>query len=513
MSKETDFRRRRFLQLAATAGASMFASACFGHLGDGADGLKGEDGGTPGDDSGPDTMTPPGSDAGPPKPKGSRRVGIASFVDASKRRKAVARAVELAGGLSWLKKGDRVLIKVAHNSPFAYPATVSPESAGELARLCLEAGASRVYVADLMGIENTLMPGGWALENKFGRQGMPFVPETDATVRAFRASGLYAGVEAAVGASRVGPTKEVRLTSFREHDWKRVETKSLAKIDLRMNTQWMKDQLKTNENADGKHELRIYEPRVFDQLLREDVSGFHVPNLFDEIDHVINLHRVSTHVMSLFTTAMKNWIGIMRPDDRVWMHQLTGLRNQRGTGSDPIRTEPPYNEFLAELHLPTWTRERLLFADATELYVAGGPDESPSPTYPANLMIASTDLVSADVVNLAVLRMGVLAGVIEKGLGGKCEPVPSTMLETTTEFLKWRLGLREHNLMRGTDLKLCDASFPNWDWIAVRRARELGLGATGPKDLDLEFATDADHAVPDAHRKFIELDTARAPKA
>jgi uncharacterized protein (DUF362 family) len=425
----------------------------------------------------------------------------------------VRRAVELAGGIGWLKRGDRVLIKVAHNSPFAYPATVSPESCGELARMFLDAGAKQVTIADVMGIENTLMPGGWALEGVMGRT-LPWDAESDATVRAFRASGLYAGVEAAVGASRVGPGKDVHITSFREKNWRRCETGAMAPnrtAGARLVTKWLRQQLDGNVNAAGVHENRVYAPRVFDDVLRDDVPGFHVPNLLDEVDHIVNLHRVSTHVTSMFTTAVKNWVGIMRPDDRVWMHQLTFLRNQRAGANEPLATEPPYNEMLAELHLPTFARERLFFADATDLYVSGGPDESDAASYPAHLMLASTDIVAADVVNLAVLRLGVLAAVIEGGLGGRCMPPPQTTLETTNEFLAWRLGVREHGLMRGTDLKLCDPEFSNWDWVAVKRGRELGIGVSSPKDLALSFAADAGFAVPDAQRKWIALDALRAP--
>lgn len=517
MRGDDGLRRRRFLHLAATAGAALLATAC-GSRGDGdaPDGgaIASDDAPTPGLDG--DVGSTPG-DAGPKSPKsGTRKAGFASFSTPSLRRAAVRRAVELAGGIGWLKSGDRVLIKVAHNSMNAYPATVSPESAGELARMFLDAGASRVVIADVMGIENTLVPGGWAMEDEFGRLG-PWDMESDATIRAFRASGLYAGVEAAIGAGDVGPGKRVQLTSFREHNWRRVETAALMSdpASARLSARWVKEQVATNVDPDGKHEPRAYAPRVFDDatLLGEAPPGLFVPNLFDEVDHVVNLHRISTHITSMFTLALKNWVGTMRPDDRLWMHQLTFLLDDRATGSSPLRTEPPYNEMLAELHLPSWKRERLIFADATDVFVSGGPDDSPSPSYPANLMIASTDLVSAEVLALAVLRMGVLASVLDRGLGGKCDPIPRTAIETSQEFLMWRFGLRAHGLMRGTDEKLCDLTFPNWDWILVRRARELGLGATGPKDLDLSFAADPSHAVPDAHQKWIEADVARGPSA
>ena len=69
----------------------------------------------------------------------------------------------------------------------------------------------------------------------------------------------------------------------------------------------------------------------------------------------------------------------MRPDDRVWMHQLNYLKNNRhsrhGLGWDhPIRSEPLYHEQLAELHLAHADKERLCVADATQVIVTGGPD-------------------------------------------------------------------------------------------------------------------------------------------
>ena len=47
-------------------------------------------------------------------------------------------------------------------------ASASPVACAEIVDLLLEAGAKKVYVADLMGIDQTIVPGGWALEDPFG---------------------------------------------------------------------------------------------------------------------------------------------------------------------------------------------------------------------------------------------------------------------------------------------------------------------------------------------------------
>ncbi|HNC99134.1 MAG TPA: DUF362 domain-containing protein, partial [Myxococcota bacterium] len=60
---------------------------------------------------------------------------------------AVREAVRLAGGLSFIRPGERVLLKPAVNSGNAYPATVDPETLLVMGLLVKEAGGEP-YVAD-----------------------------------------------------------------------------------------------------------------------------------------------------------------------------------------------------------------------------------------------------------------------------------------------------------------------------------------------------------------------------
>jgi hypothetical protein len=272
----------------------------------------------------------------------------------------------------------------------------------------------------------------------------------------------------------------------------------------------VKDQVDIGERWDGKPLEWKYMKREFD-LLQSDVPGMYVPNLVSDVDHIVNLHRISTHVMSLFTLAIKNWVGIMRPDDRIWMHQLGYLLNHRGIGDDPIRSEPPYNELLAELHVSTAARERLVLADASEIIASGGPDESDKDLYPAQLVVAAGDIVSADVVGLSIIRMATMASKLAGGLGGECHPVPQSMGKLGLDFLAGTFIPWHPGPMTGNDLKLCDPSFSHWDWIVVQRARELGLGCPAPDELDLRFADSGDHVTPAPQKDWIESDAKLPP--
>jgi uncharacterized protein (DUF362 family) len=81
-------------------------------------------------------------------PEAGKKIAIAAGGD---RVKTVNAALNALGGVqSFVKKGDRVLIKV--NAAFASPpslcATTNPELVAEVARLCLAAGAASVAVTD-----------------------------------------------------------------------------------------------------------------------------------------------------------------------------------------------------------------------------------------------------------------------------------------------------------------------------------------------------------------------------
>ena len=76
------------------------------------------------------------------------RMGIARGAD---RRQTVRQALHALGGLEvFVKPGDKVLLKV--NAAFASPpslgATTHPDLVEEVARMCFQAGASRVIVTD-----------------------------------------------------------------------------------------------------------------------------------------------------------------------------------------------------------------------------------------------------------------------------------------------------------------------------------------------------------------------------
>jgi uncharacterized protein (DUF362 family) len=435
---------------------------------------------------------------------------IAENADPSRTGEAIRRVVELTGGMDWLEPGQTVVIKPSLNSAGKFPFTSSPASCAELVRMCLEKGAAKVYIADEMGFEHTM--------TKHWKTGKFEGFDKDHTIHSFKKTGIYDAV-IKVG-DELDASDRIHITTFREEGWRRHEF--LDGLDeespngTTLHSKWVQRQLKQAEKWSGDKARRMYIPRHFDLRIKKAKPGMFVPNLLDKVDHIINVFRLSSHVWSQYTMAIKNWVGIMRPDDRVWMHQLNYLKNNRHAANgldkdDPIRTEPLYHEQLADLHLAHTEKERLCVADATQVILTGGPDGTDRPFCRANLVLAARDIIAADIVSLAVLRYGTMKA--PDGLGGQYEPQPAGWMEAVSGLvkdLKWPEG---KNVFRGTDAKLCDPEFSNWDWVAVQRARELGLGARGPDDLHLVFdEKDSPFAVSAEKRDWITEDALRAPK-
>lgn len=440
---------------------------------------------------------------------GSKSIAaVAEVTDPSRRTESIRRVVELSGGMKWLKPGQTVVIKPALNSSGKFPFTSSPESCAELVRMCLECDASMVYVADEMGFEHTV--------TKHWKTGKFAGHDKDYTIKAFKKTGITDAVLKV--AEEMGAQDRVHITTFREHGWRRHEftEDELPPGGTTLHNKWVRSQLKQAEKMCGAKAFRAYIPRMFDLKLKKSVPGFWVPVLLDEVDHIINVFRLSTHVWSQYTTAIKNWVGIMRPDDRVWMHQLNYFKNHRHLANglsedDPIRSEPIYQEQLADLHLPHITKERLCVGDASQLIITGGPDGTDKPFYPANLVMATSDLVAAEVVSLAILRYGTLKA--PDGLHGKYDPQPSGWADAVAGLIKDLRWPEQNNTFRGTDSKLCDPDFSNWDWVAVQRARELGLGVQGPDNLQLVFDDDATlFEVSEEKRNWLTEEILRPPK-
>jgi len=269
---------------------------------------------------------------------------------------SVRRAVMLAGGLDFIKRGDSVLIKPNVNSDHSHPGTTNPEVVFEVVNMVREKGAKRIIVADRSN------------------------PAWD-TLKAMKKVGIY---EAAI---RGG----AEVVVFGKGDYIRV-------------------------NPENSHHWP---------------QRFHIPELVRQVDHIISLPVVKTHIIADFTMGIKNWVGLIPPSDRNYLH----LKE---------REKDYFASMLGEIHLGR--KPSFLVMDATKVFVSGGP--SFGDLVEPGLVIASSDLVANDVTGLALLKT----------------------LGTTDEI-------------QGKSV---------WEQPQVKRAIELGLGVKGASEIALKTYNVAD---------------------
>lgn len=161
---------------------------------------------------------------------------------------------------------------------------------------------------------------------------------------------------------------------------------------------------------------------------------FHLSDILADVDHVVNLPRISTHSIAAFTIALKNWVGVLLPADRQKMHSLYAAK---------------VDHCIAELSLGVMAD--LVLIDADLINTREGPNigEVASP----GVFMAARDPVANDVAALALMKSIILAEGV-----GDCE---------------------------GRDPILCDPEKSIWGFWQIWRAVELGIGATGPAEINL----------------------------
>jgi uncharacterized protein (DUF362 family) len=172
--------------------------------------------------------------------------------------RGIREAALAATDFSWLRPGDRVLLKVMCNSPNPYPATTHPVAVAVMADLLRGRGAN-VYVGDQSGVQ--------------------FVHHTRHSQRgSTRANFKNNGIEPA--AQRAAAT----VTCFEEA---------------------------------GYDAYFAAEPPADSHFKRE----IFLPHIVREVDHIIYLPRVSKHVLAGSTLGLKGAVGWLREDSRLELHR------------------------------------------------------------------------------------------------------------------------------------------------------------------------------------------------
>ena len=231
---------------------------------------------------------------------------------------------------SWLRPGDSVFLKLASNSAKPHPATTAPDAVRGMVQALKDRGAGRVVVGDQAGIQ-------WV---RYRAQGQL---TGRSSMDVLRENGLLAAIEAA-GA-------EVHTFD--------------------------------SEPFDAGY-FAATPPRI--SHWRNDIF---LPNIINNVDHIIYMPRISAHAITGYTMALKIVVGFMRDDTRLEFHQ-------KGASL--------YEKYAQISYVPqVRSKLRMVFSYASRLLLDIGPDNGTEVPLPQAIMVAGTHPADHDALTSAML--------------------------------------------------------------------------------------------------------------
>jgi uncharacterized protein (DUF362 family) len=251
---------------------------------------------------------------------------------------------------SWLKAGDSVLIKIASNSGNVHPAVTSPAAVRGLVAELKARGAKRVVVGEQSGVESVRLVAG---EKRF-----------KSTKELLAKNGLLA----AIGESGA----EGHFFDDQGYD------KGYFEATPPAGSHWQQKMM--------------------------------LPNIIREVDHIVYLPRLSSHVLAGYTHGLKIAVGWLRDDSRNHLHL------------DAASFYEKYVEvnYVKEIR----DRFRLVLTLAEAMLLHAGPDKGTVHTLDPRLVIASRNLASHDAIASGVLLHA--SGLVEPATQGGIPYSPNT---------------------------------------------------------------------------------------
>ncbi|MEN8245566.1 MAG: DUF362 domain-containing protein [Thermodesulfobacteriota bacterium] len=238
------------------------------------------------------------------------------------------KAVEAATDFSWLSRGDRVLIKLSLNSGKPYPATTDPWSVHCMIKLLEEKGAGSIFVGD---------------QSSFGTVQWTKDTQQGSSRKLARQAGLLQAIESS-GAQPI---------FFEEYGWGAYQPT------------W----------PDGDHHWK---------------SPIMIPSMLDDVDHIVFLPRVASHILAGNSLGFKLAVGFLRGDSRGELHNGGG------------RFYAMYEEIN---QIPAIASKlRLTVSSGRMVLTLFGPNDGPKAKPEYGLVIASENLLAHEMVAYAWLE-------------------------------------------------------------------------------------------------------------
>ena len=231
--------------------------------------------------------------------------------------------------LSWLGAGDSVFVKLACNSGEVHPATTSPGAVRATVEALFAAGAGRVLVGDQAGVEH---------------------------------------VRLATGDQRFGSTREL------------------------MEENGLLDAIEESGAEPHFFDEATFDGGYFEGTAPADTywtEPIFLPNIVKEVDHIVYLPRLSSHILAGYTHGHKNAMGWIRDDSRFHVHHKGEFFHEKYVDIN----------YCTELA----SRHRLTLTVAESILLHAGPDKGTIVNLDPTVVVASPHLANHDAVSVAAL--------------------------------------------------------------------------------------------------------------
>jgi hypothetical protein len=182
-----------------------------------------------------------------------------------------------------------------------------------------------------------------------------------------------------------------------------------------------------------------------------------MPNILQEVDHIVLMPRCSRHLLLGSSLGMKSAVGYWRTDSRLEYHKFASTIQEKTADANTVKC-------LRD-------KQRLVLTTATQILTTLGPDDGFVAKPETGLVIASESIVAHDMVSLAWLLQNRLAMSDEERAGSRDPYQRQVVVGNLNRLVVMRLGglgeaARAERLLRNDIGSI-------WDDRVLNRAYEV----------------------------------------
>jgi uncharacterized protein (DUF362 family) len=155
-------------------------------------------------------------------------------------------------------------------------------------------------------------------------------------------------------------------------------------------------------------------------------QGIMMPNIIQEVDHIILMPRCGRHLLLGNSLGMKNAVGYWRTDSRLEYHKVASTIQEKTADANTVKC--------------LLDKQRLVLTTATQILTTLGPDEGFVVAPDTGLVIASESIVAHDMVALAWLLLNRFAMSAEEKENSRDPYKNQFIVSTLNRLVVMRLG-------------------------------------------------------------------------